>query len=339
MGGFDGPPDTRHRSTAAECETLRMRRLRWSVLLLTSLTMAASCGQSSDVGPVADAPTTTEGAPATTATNPSVSDDTDSAPADPNSTDDQSEPPVVWWPTPLAELDPSSPPTWSIEVVTTAPHDPEAFTQGLELLDDGRLLESTGIRGQSDVRIVDRSSGLVDDRRPLEPEEFGEGLTVVDETVLQLTWQAGVARRWTLPELDPLPSFTYEGEGWGLCLLDDRLAMSDGSSTLQWRDPSTFELLATVDVTRAGEPIELINELECIDGHVVANIWKSSEVVIISPTGAVVATIDASDLVAIIASNEPERAVLNGIAAHPDGTFSMTGKLWPTRFLVRVVER
>ncbi|MEM9464399.1 MAG: glutaminyl-peptide cyclotransferase [Actinomycetota bacterium] len=309
-----------------------MRPVGTSMLTLASaLLLLAGCGGDDTGAPANDttAPSTAE----TTAR----ADDTERA-----DTGDEDETiigeRVERWPSSLDGLDPADPARWTVEVVSTAPHDPSAFTQGLEHLDDGRLLESTGIRGLSDVRIVDAATGAVEVAAELAPEEFGEGLTVVDDTVIQLTWQEQTARRWSLPDLEPLPSFKYTGEGWGLCLLDDRLAMSDGTGVLQWRDPTDFGLLATVDVTRAGAPVTAINELECVDGHVVANLWRSSDVVVISPDGDVVATIDAGPLVDTIASTEPLREVLNGIAAHPDGTFSLTGKLWPTRFVVEVVE-
>jgi len=241
------------------------------------------------------------------------------------------------WPTDPTALDPASPAQWTVSVLDTAPHDPDAFTQGLERLADGRLIESTGRRGVSDIRIVDPATGSVERAVALDDTEFGEGLTVVDDTVIQLTWQEEIARRWRLPNLDPLPSFTYEGEGWGLCYDNSRLAMTDGSATLTWRDPETFAVLDSVTVRLAGEPVASLNELECVDGLVLANVWKSSVVLVIRPDGAVIATIDATSLVETVASNDPTRDVLNGIAAEPDGTFSMTGKLWPTRFVVRLV--
>ena len=295
---------------------------------------AATCGGDGSDASSTDQPestTTTSAPPSTTLDTEPVDDAADGSASGADS--------PTWWPTPLDELDIDAPATWTVEVLATAPHDPEAFTQGLERLSDDRFLESTGLRGQSEIRVVAATTGEVVRAASLDPEQFGEGLTAVDDTVIQLTWQEEVARRWSLPDLEPLPSFEYRGEGWGLCLLDDRLAMTDGTSTLQWRDPETFELIETVEVTRTGEPVPQLNELECVDGHVVANIWRSPEIVVIDPAGSVVATIDAGNLVATIDSDDPLREVLNGIAAHPDGTFSLTGKLWPTRFVVDVIER
>lgn len=303
--------------------------------------LAAGCGANDE--PAADqaddSSTTTAPAPEEAPTTSLEGDAADSDAPDAG-TDDVSSTTVApgRWPTPPAELDPATPALWTVEVIGTAPHDPDAFTQGLERLDDDRLLESTGRRGLSDVRIVDPTTGTVERSAALEPEEFGEGLTVVGETVVQLTWQEEVARRWSLPDLTPLPPFTYEGEGWGLCLADDRLAMSDGTADLAFRDPETFAVLDAVSVRRSGEPVVGLNELECVDGVILANVWRTPEIVMIHPDGSVVATIDAGELVDTIASDDPAREVLNGIAAHPDGTFSLTGKLWPTRFVVRIVE-
>ncbi len=322
--------------------------LRGLLALLATTVLVAGCG--SEPSPaelieqhVADPPAsdadTADGSPTSDATpqeepgTPADQEPDDAAAADGGAADDSRR-----WPSDPADLDPAAPAQWTVEVLATAPHDPEAFTQGLERLDDGRLLESTGRRRVSEVRIVDPSTGAVELAADLEPEEFGEGLTVVDGTVVQLTWQEQVARRWSLPDLTPLPSFTYEGEGWGLCLDGDRLAMSDGSSTLEWRDPETFAVLDSVTVRLAGEPIASLNELECVGGVILANVWRSPFVLVIRPDGAVVATIDATLLVDTIASDDPTDEVLNGIAAEPDGTFSMTGKLWPTRFVVRLVD-
>ena len=311
------------------------RRRRPRALIVGVALLAAACG-ADDADPADDAldppAVTVTAAQDTASTTTAATGSAASGTTDETGTDTEAR-----WPEPLESLDPAAPARWTVEVLGTAPHDPEAFTQGLEPLGDDRLLESTGRRGESDIRIVDPTTGEVEQLVPLEDEEFGEGLTIVGDTVIQLTFEEEIARRWTLPDLEPLPSFSYSGQGWGLCLLDDRLAMTDGSSLLEWRDPETFEVIDAVEVVRNGQPIVQVNELECLDGHVMANIWKTSEIIVIRPDGAVVATIDASELVDTIDSGNPNTETLNGIAAHPDGTFSLTGKLWPTLFVVRVV--
>ncbi|MEM8706800.1 MAG: glutaminyl-peptide cyclotransferase [Actinomycetota bacterium] len=298
-------------------------RHRLSCLLVVSALLAGACGDDGDSSAatttVAEAVTTTAGAVAETDDGVAVDDST-----------------TARWPTPPADLDPADPARWTVTVVERRPHDPGAFTQGLEQLSDGRLLESTGIRGESTIRIVDPTTGDVLESQPLDDTEFGEGATVVDDTIVQLTWRAERARRWSLPDLEPLSSWDYTGEGWGICRLGDRLAMSDGTSTLSFRDPDDFSLLEQVTVTFDGNEVTRLNELECVDGHVVANIWQSPTIVVIRPDGAGVASIDGTPLVDEIGTDEPGRAVLNGIAVRDEDTFWMTGKLWPTLFAVTV---
>lgn len=240
------------------------------------------------------------------------------------------------WPTDPDEIDPGAPARWEVEIVERFPHDPTAFTQGLEVLDDDLLLESTGLRGQSSIRIINRDDGSVERREPLDDTHFGEGLTTVDGVVVQLTWQAGVAYRWRLPDLEPLAPFRFDGEGWGICALDGRLVTSDGSATLTWRDPVSFEPLETIDVRRRGAPVERLNELECMHGHIVANVWLEDYLVVVRPDGTVAATIDGRPLGAEISSSDPD-AVLNGVADLGDGTLLLGGKRWPTFFRVRLV--
>lgn len=224
------------------------------------------------------------------------------------------------------------------EVVARFPHDRGAFTQGL-LLAQGKLYESTGLYGRSSLREVDPDSGEVIRIRHLPPQLFGEGLALVDDRLIQLTWRSGVALIYDRETFEPLGSFAYEGEGWGLCFDGSELWMSDGSATLTARDPRTFDSLRRVRVTSRGEPVTRLNELECVDGRIYANVWQSDRIVRIDKsTGKVDAEIDARDLL------PPEEraalsadAVLNGIAYDPgSGLFLVTGKLWPVLLSVRL---
>ncbi len=149
------------------------------------------------------------------------------------------------------------------EVASRRPHDPAAFTQGL-LLEGDRLFESTGMWGASGVRESDPLSGEVTRAVDLPEEFFGEGLALVEGELIQLTWQAGLARRWDAASFEPLGTHRYDGEGWGLCYDGERLVMSDGSSALTFRDPHSFEPLGEVTVTFEGQPLDRLNELECI---------------------------------------------------------------------------
>ncbi|WP_198587022.1 glutaminyl-peptide cyclotransferase [Glycomyces xiaoerkulensis] len=225
----------------------------------------------------------------------------------------------------------------TVEVLETFDHDRDAFTQGLELR-DGVLYESTGQYGSSDVRLVEPGTGEVLSVQQLPSDEFGEGLTLTDDAVWQITWQAGLAYRRDLDTLEPVETVDYEGEGWGLCHDGERLVMSDGSDTLTFRDPETFEAHGTVAVTLDGEELTQINELECVGGQVWANVWQTDRIVRIDPdSGRVGAVVDASGL---LTDDEAGPAdVLNGIAAaENEGEYYITGKLWPHLFLVRFVE-
>jgi glutaminyl-peptide cyclotransferase len=226
------------------------------------------------------------------------------------------------------------------EVVDTHPHDPAAFTQGLELV-DGVLYEGTGLEGESTLRATDPDTGAVRRQTALPDDLFGEGITVVGDTIWQLTWQDGVAIRRDRATLAERGRVSYDGEGWGLCHEDngdDRLVMSDGTATLTFRDPETFDAIGEQDVTDAdGRPVEHLNELECVDGTVYANVWQTDRIVRIDPAaGRVTATVDLTGL--LPAQEREDADVLNGIAAIP-GTdeFLVTGKLWPTMFRVRFV--
>lgn len=227
---------------------------------------------------------------------------------------------------------PAAEPT-GFEVLGEVPHDPAAFTQGLELV-DGVLYEGTGLRGRSSIRRVDPGTGEVERRVDLPGELFGEGITVVDDRIWQLTWRDGVAIERDRETLAEVRRVTYEGEGWGLCRDGDRLVMSDGTDELTFRDPETFAETGSTRVTRDGRPVRQLNELECVGGRVWANVWQTDEVVRIDPAdGRVTATVDLSGL---RPADVPPSDVLNGIAAVP-GTdeFLVTGKNWPTMFRIR----
>ncbi|WP_413768538.1 glutaminyl-peptide cyclotransferase [Rhodococcus pyridinivorans] len=234
-----------------------------------------------------------------------------------------------------------------VEVVATHPHDPEAFTQGLEI-DEGELLEGTGRAGRSWVsaREVDLDGGTVTlaeterTREPVLDDLFGEGITVVGDEVWQLTWKDGTAVVRDRDTLLEKRRVDYDGEGWGLCAQPDRLVMSDGSAELIFRDPATFDELGRVTVHRDGRAVSKLNELECTeDGRVWANVWQTDEIVLIDPaSGRVEARVDAAPLRDRLPAGA-DVDVLNGIARIP-GTdrFLVTGKYWPTLFEVRFVE-
>lgn len=223
----------------------------------------------------------------------------------------------------------------TIEIVGAYPHDRKAFTQGL-IWHEGWLYESTGLWGESSLRRTDLVSGTVEARLDLAPQFFGEGLARVDTSLVQLTWRSGLAFRYDLTTFEAQGEDRFAGEGWGLCNDGDVLWRSDGSSRLHRHDAASFSAVGSLEVHRSGRPVHLLNELECAEGWIYANILNSDEIVRIDPgTGAVVAVIDASGLLGPRTRPGP----LNGIAYRPEtGTFLLTGKRWPTLFEVTFSE-
>lgn len=226
----------------------------------------------------------------------------------------------------------------AVKVVSTRPHDPAAFTQGL-LLQEGDLYESTGMQGQSSLRQVDPQTGAVKRKQDLAPEIFGEGLALANGRLFQITWRNGEAFAYDLADWSKPQAFRYPGEGWGLCYDGRRLVMSDGSSSLTFRDPASFEPTGQISVTLAGRAVERLNELECVDGSVYANVWQTDYIVKIDAgTGVVTGLVDASGL--LTPAERRAADVLNGIAYDPrTRRFLITGKYWPKLFEVDFVPR
>ncbi len=227
---------------------------------------------------------------------------------------------------------------YGYEVVRTYPHDPAAFTQGLEL-HDGVLLESTG-RSPSTIRRVRLEDGVVLARRELDPALFGEGLTVFGDRLLTLTWRDQKGFIWDADDLSPRGEFAYAGEGWGLTHDASRLILSDGTPNLRFLDPVTMTETGRVAVTLRGRPVSQLNELEWIDGQVFANIWQTDLIVRIDPaSGKVVGIIDLRGLWPASERNDANDDVLNGIAWDPEGRrLFVTGKNWPTLYEIRLTE-
>ena len=221
----------------------------------------------------------------------------------------------------------------SVKVHRAFPHDTSAYTQGL-LWWDGRLYESTGQYGSSDLRRLDPETGDVEQELDLSPAYFGEGLARVDDRLIMLTWKAQRAFVFGLERFDEQRTFRYDGEGWGLCNDGSRLVMSNGSNRLTFRDLRTFDVLGDVAVTLRGFPLTQLNELECVGDAVYANVYQTDFLVHIDPaTGRVTHYVEASGLL----TREESRGVdvLNGIAFDPGAeTFYITGKLWPKMFEV-----
>ena len=221
------------------------------------------------------------------------------------------------------------------EVLAVLPHDPTAFTQGFEIADGG-LYEGTGLTGKSQLRELDPATGAVRRSVPLPGQLFGEGITVVGDRIWQLTWRDDVVLEWNRADFTLLRQLPLADEGWGLCHDGSRLVRSDGSDQLHFQDPTTFADMGSVAVTLDGQPVTELNELECTDGQVWANVWQTDRIVRIDPaTGDVTAVVDAAGV--LDPAQRANADVLNGIAAMGDGEFLITGKNWPSMFRVRFV--
>ncbi len=227
------------------------------------------------------------------------------------------------------------------EVLNVYPHDDSAFTQGL-LWHDGNLYESTGLYGESTLRRVDIESGVPLESLSIDEAYFAEGLELVGDKLIQLTWQAGMAFVYDVASFDLVEIIEYEGEGWGLCYDGRYLFMSDGSPYLSLRDAETFDLIVRAAVTYQGTtvPHQLLNELECVGDDIYANAWNTDLIFRIDKwTGDVTAVIDASALMTDAEKADlAAGAVLNGIAWNPESeTFFITGKKWHKLFEVTFV--
>ena len=224
----------------------------------------------------------------------------------------------------------------SYEVINSYPHDPASFTQGL-LWRAGKLYESTGQYGQSKLRCLDFPSGRVMREARLSPELFGEGLALVEDRLIQLTWTTHRGFVYDVESFRLLQEFSYDTEGWGLAYDGEYLILSDGSSDLFYLDPQTFKPVKKLAVRMNGQQIRELNELEFIDGEIWANVWQTDLILRIDPpTGQVTSFLDLAGILA--PSDKTGREdVLNGIAYDPEQKrIFVTGKLWPRIFEIRV---
>jgi glutamine cyclotransferase len=221
-----------------------------------------------------------------------------------------------------------APVTYGYRVVNTYPHDPSAFTEGLFFL-NGELFESTGLVGRSTIRRVRLRDGAILQSVSVPAGKFGEGIVNWGSQIISLTWQGGVGYRWDRARLRRLGEFHYSGEGWALTRNDSEIFMSDGSAQLRVLDPLTLAVRRRISVTVRGGPLNMLNELEWIDGQIFANVWMTGMIVRIDPaSGRVTGVIDLSPLAAENGGSEDN--VLNGIAWDAAGRrLFVTGKNWP----------
>lgn len=236
----------------------------------------------------------------------------------------------------MASCGKSAPEPLTYQIISTRPHDPEAYTQGFQLI-DGRLFESTGLYGQSSVREVEPASGKILRKRPLSKQVFGEGLTLHNGEIWVITWKEHTAHIFDRESFKLLRSHSYQGEGWGLTSNGTHLIMSDGSNLLKFRDAKDFSVVKTLEVMDGTQPVKYLNELEWIDGEIFANVYMTDRIARISPKdGQVTGWLDLAGLRNLLP--KPNRAeVLNGIAHDPKtGHLLITGKYWPQMFELKI---
>jgi len=223
----------------------------------------------------------------------------------------------------------------TVEVVQSFPHDAGAFTQGLIWSGDV-LLEGTGKYGASTLRKVDLESGRVELSVPVDPKIFGEGITELNGKIYQLTWENHFGLIYDRATFQILGTFRYSGEGWGLTNDGSQLILSDGSSTLRFLNPETFEVTRRVIVRGPSGVVDKLNELEYVDGEIYANIWYADRIARISPEdGKLLGWIDCSQVYP--AHRRDREAVLNGIAYDPSTRrLFITGKNWPKLYEIQV---
>ena len=221
-------------------------------------------------------------------------------------------------------------------MLSSFPHDPTAFTQGL-VYRDGFLYESTGLYGKSSLRKTNPATGKVLAKTDLPREFFGEGLTIIGESIYQLTWKSGQGFIYSRENLKRKGSFAYSTEGWGLTDDGTQLIMSGGTEKLYFLSPKSFEVTKVLSVKENGSAVAGLNELEYAEGKIYCNIWHSDDIVVVDPeSGMVEKRINLGQLRKRL-SLVNEAGVLNGIAwKSSSSTFLITGKNWSEVFEIKV---
>ena len=228
-------------------------------------------------------------------------------------------------------------PVYTYMIVNAFPHDHEAYTQGL-IYSDGYFYESTGKRGQSTLRKVDISTGAPLQWHHLAENFFGEGITIFQDRIIQLTWESYTGFVYDKESLVVLEEFYYNTEGWGIASDGERIIMSDGSATIYFLEPGTFAVIDQIEVTANGIPIRNLNELEFVQGEIYANVMPSNRIARIDPdTGTITGWIDLTGILNTVKQGYAVD-VLNGIAYDEENDrLFVTGKLWPRVFEIRVI--
>ncbi len=235
------------------------------------------------------------------------------------------------------KINPVTPIAYTYEIINTFPHDQKAFTQGL-VFENGVLYEGTGLYGRSTLRKVELETGSVLQMHQLLTTFFGEGITIYGDNIIQLTYKENVGFVYNKDTFELLRKFNYPTEGWGITHNGRHLIMSDGTPTLYFLDPETFEQVGRIKVYDRNIPLWGLNELEYVEGQIYANIWPTERIAVIAPdTGRVTGWIDLKGLFTQQDYSRPVD-VLNGIAYDKNnGRLFVTGKFWPELFVIKLI--
>jgi glutaminyl-peptide cyclotransferase len=248
----------------------------------------------------------------------------------------QSTPELTSQPTPESTPPVDNIPRLIPKVISKKPHNTTSFTEGL-VWDNGVFYESSGLYGTSTLRKVEIETGNILMETKLGDKFFAEGLAMVDDRLIQLTWNEHIAFIYNKEFFNVMSGFIYDGEGWGLCYDGSQIFMSNGSNIITVRDPLSFALTKELSITLNGQPVTNMNELECVDDSLYVNIWQTNNIYRLNKeTGEITGIIDAAGL---LTPEELQKAgsdgVLNGIAYNTTTkAFYITGKLWPWLFEV-----
>lgn len=233
------------------------------------------------------------------------------------------------------------PKLYTYNILETYPHDIKAYTQGLEFHGD-ILYESTGQYGQSTLRKTDYKTGEVLQTVKLAPNYFGEGLTILNNKIYQLSWRENTGFIYNLETMEQTGTFVYgkSKEGWGLCNDGKNIYKSDGTDKIWTLNPNTLAEKDYIEIFTNTSQIKSVNELEWVDGKILANIYMQGSIAIINPkNGAVEGVIDLTDLKDKV-TQHPELDVLNGIAYKGEpNILYITGKNWDKLFKIEIIEK
>jgi glutamine cyclotransferase len=237
----------------------------------------------------------------------------------------------------LSDIQPKN---YTYEVVKVYPHDKNAFTQGL-VFENGFFYEATGLKGESSIRKVQVGTGDIIQSYSVDPQIFGEGVTIFGDKIIQLSWQHYTGFVYDKKSFQLLAKFSYSTEGWGLTNDGKYLIMSDGTNKIYFLDSESYSEMYRIEVYDNKGMVDQLNELEFIDGEIYANVYQTNKIARIDPaTGKVLAYIDLTGILPDKDRIRGETDVLNGIAYDFENKkLFVTGKKWPKLFEIKLIEK